>query len=91
MQITSMKHILYSVLLCGAALLSSCVSQRKLSYLRDVEASSADSINQSYTPLKENYITTGDLLSIFVNALDVEAVQARFFNLSTGKICDFFY
>ena len=84
MQITSMKHVLYSVLLCGAALLSSCVSQRKLSYLRDVSASSADSINQTYTPQKENYITKGDLLSIFVNALDVEAVQA--FNLPVASV-----
>lgn len=66
------------------ALLCSCVSQRKLSYLRDVTAESADSINQTYTPLKENYITKGDLLSIFVNALDVEAVQA--FNLPVATV-----
>lgn len=79
-----MKHIPYSVLICVVALLSSCVSQRKLSYLRDVDASSADSINQTYTPLKENYITQGDLLSIFVNALDVEAVQA--FNLPVASV-----
>lgn len=79
-----MKHILYSVLVCGVALLSSCVSQRKLSYLRDVDASSADSINQTYTPLKENYITSGDLLSIFVNALDIEAVQA--FNMPVANV-----
>ena len=84
MQIKSMKHILYSVLICVVALLSSCVSQRKLSYLRDVDASSADSINQTYTPQKENYITKGDLLSIFVNALDVEAVQA--FNLPVASV-----
>lgn len=84
MQIKSMKHILYSVFVCGVVLLSSCVSQRKLSYLRDVDASSADSINQSYTPLKENYITKGDLLSIFVNALDIEAVQA--FNMPVANV-----
>lgn len=84
MQITSMKHILYCVLVCGVALLSSCVSQRKLSYLRDVDASSADSINKTYTPVDENYITKGDELSIFVNALDVEAVQA--FNLPVANI-----
>lgn len=74
-----MKHVLYSIILCSVALLSSCISQRKLSYLRDVDASSADSINKTYVPLSENYITQGDVLSIFVNALDVEAVQA--FNL----------
>lgn len=84
MQITSMKHVLYSVLICVTAVLSSCVSQRKLSYLRDVDASSADSINKTYTPLKENYITQGDELSIFVNALDIEAVQA--FNMPVANV-----
>ena len=79
-----MKHVLYSISICCIALLCSCVSQRKLSYLRDVTAESADSINQTYTPLKENYITKGDLLSIFVNALDVEAVQA--FNLPVASV-----
>ena len=60
------------------------MSQRKLSYLRDVDASSADSINKTYTPLDENYITKGDLLTIFVNALDVEAVQA--FNMPVANV-----
>lgn len=79
-----MKHVLYSLLICSMAMLSSCISQRRLSYLHDVNASSADSINQTYTPLKENYITQGDLLSIFVNALDVTAVQA--FNLPVANV-----
>ena len=79
-----MKQVLGGMLICGVVLLSSCVSQRKLSYLRDVDMSSADSINQTYTPLKENYITQGDLLSIFVNALDVEAVQA--FNMPVANV-----
>ena len=78
------KHILYSIIICCVALLSSCVSQRKLSYLRDVDASSADSINQTYTSLNENIIAKGDLLSIFVNALDVEAVQS--FNLPVANV-----
>lgn len=79
-----MKHVLYVICVCCFALLSSCVSQRKLSYLRDVDASSADSINQTYTPLSENFIAQGDLLSIFVNALDPEAVQA--FNMPVANI-----
>jgi len=66
------------------ALLSSCISQRKLSYLRDVTAASADSINQTYQSLDENYITKGDLLSIFVNALDLQAVQA--FNMPVANV-----
>jgi Periplasmic protein involved in polysaccharide export len=71
-----MKRVLYSISICCMALLCSCVSQRKMSYLRDVDATSADTINKTYTPLKENYITQGDVLSIFVNALDMTAVQA---------------
>lgn len=78
------KYVLYSIIICCIALLSSCVSQRRLSYLRDVNASSADSINQIYTPLKENYITQGDLLSILVNALDIEAVRA--FNMPIANM-----
>ncbi len=79
-----MKQTSSIILLVVALLASSCVSQRKLSYLRDVTAASADSINQTYTPQKENYITQGDLLSIFVNALDVEAVQA--FNMPVANV-----
>lgn len=80
-----MRRFVYSILvICSMALLSSCISQRKLSYLRDVTAASADSINQTYQSLDENYITKGDLLSIFVNALDLQAVQA--FNLPVANV-----
>ena len=80
-----MRRFVYSILIiCCVALMSSCISQRKLSYLRDVTAASADSINQTYQPLNENYITKGDLLSIFVNALDIQAVQA--FNMPVANV-----
>ena len=80
-----MRRSVYSILvICCVTLLSSCVSQRKLSYLRDVTAASADSINQTYQSLDENYITKGDLLSIFVNALDLEAVRA--FNMPGANV-----
>lgn len=79
-----MKNSLNVILLACVLLSTSCVSQRKLSYLRDVTAASADSINQTYISQKENYITKGDLLSIFVNALDIEAVRA--FNLPVANV-----
>lgn len=80
-----MRRFVYSILVvCCVALLSSCISQRKMSYLRDVTAASADSINQTYQSLDENYITKGDLLSIFVNALDLEAVRA--FNMPVANV-----
>ena len=75
--------IIIVLLACGICA-ASCVSQRKLSYLRDVTAASADSVNQIFTSQKENYITKGDLLSIFVNALDIQAVQA--FNLPVANV-----
>lgn len=80
-----MRRSVYSILVvCCVALLSSCISQRKMSYLRDVTAASADSINQNYQSLDENFITKGDILSIFVNALDIEAVRA--FNMPVANV-----
>lgn len=75
--------IVIVLLACGMCA-ASCVSQRKMSYLRDVTEASVDSVNQTYTSQKENYITKGDLLSIFVNALDIQAVQA--FNLPVANV-----
>ena len=79
-----MKKSLNVILLACVLLSTSCVSQRKLSYLRDVTEASADSINQTFTSQKENHIAKGDLLSIFVNALDIQAVQA--FNLPVANV-----
>ena len=75
--------IIIVLLTCGICA-ASCVSQRKLSYLRDVTAASADSVNQTFTSQKENYITKGDLLSILVNAMDIAAVQS--FNLPVANV-----
>lgn len=77
------QKIIIVLLACGICA-ASCVSQRKLSYLRDVTAASADSVNQTFTSQKENYITKGDLLSILVNAMDIAAVQA--FNLPVANV-----
>lgn len=79
-----MKRIYLIIVVFSGLFATSCVSQRKLSYLRDVKSESADSINQTYQSLDENYITKGDLLSIFVNALDVEAVRA--FNMPVANV-----
>lgn len=79
-----MRKINLILVVLFGVLMSSCISQRKLSYLRDVTEASADSINATYKPLKENYITQGDILSIFVNAMDIEAVQA--FNMPVANV-----
>ena len=49
---------------------SSCVTQKKMTYLREVTAQSADSINSHFTPKSEITIKPGDVLTIFVSALD---------------------
>ncbi len=79
-----MRRIYIVILILCGMIGTSCISQKKLSYLRDVTEASADSINQTYTPQEENYITRGDILSILVNALDIEAVQA--FNMPLANI-----
>lgn len=59
--------------------LSSCTSQKKLAYFNEVDASSAEAINQSFNRLHEAKICIGDMLSITVSGLDPLAVAP--FNL----------
>ena len=79
-----MKRVYYVILLCCIALCSSCISQRKLSYLRDVNEMSADSVNATYQSIKEAHITAGDVLTILVNAIDLDAVQV--FNMPVANV-----
>lgn len=60
-------------LLLGA--MCACTSQKKLSYVRNITAASADSVNAHFAPQYETRIVCGDALTITVNALDVEAVM----------------
>jgi polysaccharide export outer membrane protein len=46
-----------------------------MTYLREVTAASADSINAHFTPKSEITIKPADVLTIFVSALDQEAVS----------------
>ena len=83
-----MKNIytlLVGALLFGA--LSGCTSQKKMAYVREITAASADSINASFVAQREAHIVCGDALTITVNALDLEAVEA--FNMplySPGQV-----
>ena len=52
----------------------SCVTQKKMTYLREVTAQSADTINAHFTPKAEVTIKKADQLTIFISALDQEAV-----------------
>lgn len=73
----------FLLLTCVVLLGTSCASQRKLAYLSGVTPATADSINQSYQSVREARIFCGDMLTIAVNALDMEAVQA--FNLPVAS------
>ena len=53
---------------------SSCVTQKQLTYLQNADSSIADSINAHFEPQSELTIRQGDALTIFVSALDQEAV-----------------
>lgn len=67
-----MKKVLLFALVAVCA--SSCVTQKKMTYMREITASSADSINAHFTPKSEITIKPADVLTIFVSALDQEAV-----------------
>ncbi len=77
--------LLIGMLLLGA--LSSCTSQKKMAYVREITSASADSINATFQAQREAHIVCGDMLTITVNALDLEAVET--FNMplySPGQV-----
>lgn len=52
----------------------SCVTQKQMTYLQDADSAVMDSINAHYKSQTELTIRQGDALTIFVSALDQEAV-----------------
>jgi len=65
-----MKNFYFTVLIVLSIILSSCVSQKDISYFNGLNASSADSINKYFKTNHEPVICNGDMLSINVNGLD---------------------
>ena len=51
-----------------------CVTQKQLTYLSDARPESADTINKAFVPQSEMIVRSGDALTIYVSALDLEAV-----------------
>lgn len=76
------KHF-FSFLTLGLVMLlaSSCVTQKQMTYLQNADPSIMDSINAHYKSQTELVIRPGDALTIFVSALDQEAVVP--YNLPT--------
>ena len=71
----------FCVFIIAAISAVSCVTQKQLTYLHDADASKVDSINAKYSPRTEHVIRPGDALTVFVSALDKEAVAP--YNLPT--------
>ena len=71
------------ILLLGvmAITVAGCVTQKRLTYLRDAGVTPTDSINAHFTAQSQTIIRNGDALTIFVSALDQEAVTP--YNLPT--------
>jgi polysaccharide export outer membrane protein len=74
------------VLILVAIVASSCVTKRGLTYLREITPESADSINKHFVPSAEITIKPADALTIFVSALDQDAVAP--YNLPTVSFND---
>ena len=69
------KSIRQLLVLCLMALAGvSCMTQKQMTYLSDANPSIEDSINASFHPQSEMVIRSGDALTVFVSALDQEAV-----------------
>lgn len=68
----TIQHLLVLGLLAVSVM--SCVTQKKMTYLRDADPSITDSINANFHPQSETVIRNGDALTILVSALDKEAV-----------------
>lgn len=73
------KHLI--VLGIVAVMAAGCVTQKRLTYLRDADAAKAEALNAQFTAQSQTIIRSGDALTIFVSALDKEAVTP--YNLPT--------
>lgn len=76
-----MKNSVRIVSLLLVLVASGCVSQKQMTYFREVDQSSADSINSTFKSQIDPEVKVGDALSITVSALDQEAVAP--YNLPT--------
>lgn len=64
-----------------AVVAAGCVTQKRMTYMRDADAAKAEALNAAFTSKSHTVIRNGDALTIFVSALDMEAVTP--YNLPT--------
>ena len=63
-----------TLVVAAAALMASCVTQKQMTYVSNAQPETADSINANYQVQSELTVRIGDALTIYVSALDPEAV-----------------
>ena len=68
----TIQHVLFLGLL--TVLSVSCVTQKKMTYLQDAGPDIMDSVNAQFKAQSETVIRSGDALTVYVAALDREAV-----------------
>ena len=68
------RKIQILALLVVAFTAASCVTQKQMTYLQGADATAADSLNKQFTSQTEAIIRNGDALTVFISALDQEAV-----------------
>ena len=75
-----------AILALMAMAMTGCVTRKSLTYLREITPESADSINKHFVPQAEITIKPADALTIFISALDKEAIAP--YNLPTVSFND---
>ena len=76
-----MKVFKFLALGLVAMTVAGCVTQKQMTYMRDADASKAEALNGTFAAQSKTIIRNGDALTIFVSALDKEAVTP--YNLPT--------
>lgn len=65
----------YCLLLSAVLMLTCCTSQKSMSYVRDIDSSTAATLNRAFQATIDATLIAGDAVTITVNALDMEAVR----------------
>lgn len=68
------KFLQMTLVVAVAALLASCVTQKQMTYVSNAQPEMADTINAHFQSQSELTVRIGDALTIYVSALDLEAV-----------------
>ncbi len=75
MRMTMYKNLRQIVALVLVAMTAaSCVTQKQMTYLQNADASQAQAVNAQFQSRSETVLRNGDAVTIFVSALDKEAV-----------------